>query len=288
MSCSVVDLDEIENEVQFKSNGINKLFHLAILHPKLEENHHNINIVLSHLNMIECRDKFKGTFLIGGDFKVYQFFVGKQNHACSYPDFACMLKQDQKKSMHGKAPLLTIGKLIDMHKAFVESGLSRSELKDIKYQNCEFPQLLVKEEQLNSEIRLKNVLDYFLPPTLHIEIGAFDCIFKLMKVEWPECAEWPILCNVVPDTYFGKEGNFSGTQVRALLKPSKFATLLRISTTPPYNPHSALFIRTLLGLKNVIDSIFGNTYNEDWQNILNEFQECILELDTKLGLTADA
>ena len=69
-----------------------------------------------------------------------------------------------------------------------------------------------------------------------------------------------------------------------MLKPSKFATLLRISTTPPYNPHSALFIRTLLGLKNVIDSIFGNSYNEDWQNILNEFQECILELDTKLGL----
>ena len=67
--------------------------------------------------------------------------------------------------------------------------------------------------------------------------------------------------------YFGIEGNFHGTQIRALLRPSKFSHLLQMSTpTPPEtpNPHSALFIKTYIALKDVIDSIFGNNLADDW------------------------
>ena len=109
VSCSLVDLDEVEDEVRFKSNGVNKLFHLAILHSALEECHHNLQLVLDHMNVYECSQKFLGTFLRGGDFKIINIWVGKQTQASTYPDFACKLKQDQHKSMKGSADLLTLG-----------------------------------------------------------------------------------------------------------------------------------------------------------------------------------
>ena len=172
-----------------------------------------------------------------------------------------------------------------MQRAFVESGKARSSLKDPEFQNCEFPQLLVSDEYITPEIRLKNLLDFFFPATLHIEIGAFDSIWKKMKVVWPESEKWPGLVNIVAKKHFGIEGNFSGKQARALLSPSKFAMLLRIAAAPESrNASSPLFIRALMALKNIIDSIFGNTLKEDWRDILKEFKDCILDLETQHGL----
>ena len=50
--------------------------------------------------------------------------------------------------------------VIDMQRAFVESGKARSSLKEPEFQNCEFPQLLVSDEYITPEIRLKNLLDF--------------------------------------------------------------------------------------------------------------------------------
>ena len=39
-----------------------------------------------------------------------------------------------------------------------------------------------------------------------------------------------------------------------------------------------------MALKNIIDSIFGNTLKEDWRDILKEFKDSILDLETQHGL----
>ena len=56
--------------------------------------------------------------------------------------------------------------------------------------------------------------------------------------------------------------------------------------TPPesQNRHSALFIRTYIAFKDIIDSIFGKELAEDWKDILDLFKKCILELEAQVDL----
>ena len=70
---SIVDLFENEEyHEHFLSTGVNKLFLLAILHPKLEENHHNFKVIMSHMNIWDCQEHIwenGGDFLFHGDYK---------------------------------------------------------------------------------------------------------------------------------------------------------------------------------------------------------------------------
>ena len=185
---SVVDLSESKKSKEtYLDTGVNKLFILAILHPKIEESHHNFKIIMSHMNVWDSQEYIwdnGGDWLHGGDYKALNILAGKTNHASKYPCHACKVRKDNLKEKN--VELLSVGDLHDMHQAFVTASASNSErwakdnLKNVEYQNCKYEQLFVKNID---KYRTKKVIDVTSPGTLHIFLGCFKKQYKVVMSE---------------------------------------------------------------------------------------------------------
>ena len=109
-------------------------------------------------------------------------------------------------------------------------------------------------------------------------IGKFALIYpsELKKVSLETAKEWLIQSLVWKDAYHG--GAINGNGCKRLL--GKIDLLLQICTSGPFPAMDGLqFIPTLRAFKNVVDSCFGYTLRDNWQENITIFKREYLSLN---------
>jgi hypothetical protein len=237
-----------------QDSGVKKLLIVAIAED-LQENYHNLKVMLSAINIASVR------FSIACDFKLANILAGIQSHASAHPCCYC----DGRSPWNSLATDRTLGAIRRKAEKFQEAGGRLSMAKN--FANCVHPPLLPGADHIR-------LIDLVPPPELHIMLGVVNKIFDELNTRWGEnrAYSWAHDACIVRDQYHG--GCLEGPACKKLLQ--KAEELRNILPRRLRRYASALKEFDLVRL-----ACFGDSLNSDFETRIHQFKATY----TGLGLS---
>lgn len=151
-----------------KNSGVKKLFLIGII-VNTPETHFNLKIIFEKAQMQDPLI-YGNNVWYPGDLKMYNKSVGLQEHACSHPCCFCDCPKTNFRSQ--SCSPRTFGSIRDNYQKWIKSGSDMRKTSDFK--NC------VADPILNGVPDSAPINEFYPPPELHLMLGAFRHLYKLM------------------------------------------------------------------------------------------------------------
>ena len=255
--------DGIGSGNDYKSTGRKKIFLLALAE-KVPENYENCQQIIKKVGVNNLVDKYS----FSGDLKILNILGGLMSCSSKCPCFFCQARYD-KGVWEKDAPLRTARNIMENHDDWLASGGERKNAKN--YKNCvKNPIIGVNPENLDTPMMFISP-----PPSLHLKLSVNHILTQLAEL-WPPCLDWLKSLHVVFSPYHGE--TLEGNEVNKVLNslPSLFEIL-------PDDLFS--FYNCLKDFKDVIDSCFGFTLDENYREVISKFQSSFSQLHMEFSVT---
>lgn len=252
--------DELFSDV-FKDSGVKRL-HLAAVIPACPENYHNQKAMLEALGMEGLE---WGTTV---DLKMSLCLLGKSmgqlTFGCPYCDMAKPYREPDYN-------LLTLGRLVELHEAYVQAGERRKD--QAKFQNCVFPNLLVGDPGAK-------VLSILFPPELHLLIGIVDKHLQGLEKVFGLCWVDNFLknVNIVRKSYQGSHA-LEGNQSSMFLKKLPQLEQAIMQESDQLKVEGLPLLQSLRQFRKVQEACFGQYLQEGYEQTIQEFSKMYKSLD---------
>jgi len=242
---------------RFKSTGVKKILILALA-AKVPEGYYNCKKIIDLLQLNE-----QLSYKIAADLKLHNIIIGIQSHSSSFPCEYC-LEPAGFHDVNSVYPLRTLNSIEKLALDWQRDCGKRSELKH--YHNCEFPPAISGNEEGETEVLVK-----LPPPSLHLNMGAFNHIFDELKKAHPNLKiDWSDKLHVYQQPYHGD--TFEGNDVRKLQR-----NLDVLDEILPQ--HFSAYVTALKALRDVNSSCLGLQLDEYYADVLKHFSESYRKLD---------
>ena len=259
---SIVDLFEDEQEVEYKSSGVKKIFVVAAV-PEREESHKVFQTTLTKINFWDIEPRW----VFSNDFKVSNILCGIQPHRARFPCHVCYAPRDDLGTRH---EYRTVGSCQEDYDNFVRNGSIKAKAKH--FRNQILPPLLTKD--FNDATLLAQPTLQFIPPgELHLHTGVTNYLYKALLNIFPQVKEWPQFLAIEKKKWHG--GQFVGNDCKRLLENVDFLQSLGAKYA---NFQVMPFVDTFRSLNKVRISCFGNKLDPDYNNVLEEFKANVMTM----------
>ena len=261
----VINLKEEEgsrkSQEKFKSTGVRKLHFAAICDHQVPETHHNVEVILNHIQAHKVK------YIFASDLKMQNVYHGKQPHSCDHP---CHLCPAPKWDFLSIFPLTTYESAVKDYENWQAQSGQRKDLKD--FHNQEFKPIGVEHM---TEEQLKEVILVNAPcPPLHLVLATNTLVDIFKKVwEWG-AIEWLKKSVAEFKNYFG--GTLEGNQCSKLLDSyADLAKLARDHNKPEIMP----FVKVLKAMCGIKKACFSAELDPEFESICDKFRDSLSELD---------
>jgi hypothetical protein len=238
----------------FKDSGVKRQLLVAIAE-NVSENYDNVKQILDKL----CLERM--SFVLSCDMKLANIICGLQSHSSAHPCTWCDI---ESKNLHHSGELRTFGSIRSDFEGFQAAGAQTKKARD--FQNVVHqPIIRLSDDTL--------VLDFIPPMELHLLIGVVNHLFKNLCQVWQNADEWPKMINIQQQPFHG--GQFAGNECRKLLR--NVDSLQQLA-----EKHACFlafpFIETLRKFDAVVHACFGNTLQQNYCELIEEFKASYLNL----------
>ena len=264
-----VNVGDNEESFAFNKQGVNDIFVVASCHG-VEETHYNLAIICNMIGLWDVQ------FVYSGDLKVINMLAGIQTHACKHPIYACTQDNEHLGEICD-APTRTLGSLVADYYAY-QSSSKKPEDAQACNNVTKWP-LFTSNDQHPIESSLQSIplLHLIPPPQLHLKLGPFKNFFDALLSVFPEAVEWPQSIFKTQQAYHG--GEFVGNDVSALLEN---CDVLQTLSEKYGNLKGPLFVRIFRAFRDVVNSCFGSSLQEDYKDKISEFRCAVLDAGIKV------
>lgn len=243
----------------FRDSSVHKVLLLAIA-TDLQENHHNLNIIISKLKLNSL------VYSLSEDIKVMLQMVGKQSASCKHPCPYCEAESPLQFGVHFNAN--TLGSLDENHKSWEKAGANPLQAK--QFQNVTKPSLLTGSLETK-------VIEKLNIPGLHIILGVTDKLLKEMEINLFKTKEdgfrwlsdYLKTINLKRVCYQGQH-RLEGNNCMHFLK--KVDNLQRaFESDPDLTLPGLKYVKVFRSFYAVIESCFGKTLDLDYRLKIEAF-----------------
>jgi len=236
----------------FSNNGVKRLLLLAVV-PESKEDYDILAKFLANLNLEP------GLFHLCADLKVINISVGIMSHSARYP---CPFCHWQKDSKMPSDTMRSFEGIREWHKKWNDSGAKPDKLK--YFYNC-------RNDPMGIFPETGRVIDHIPLPELHIMLGVTNKLFEEMIKVYPDGIQWAQKLNLVKEAY---HHSFEGNECRTLLKHVDVLQAMVAETDTEKLP---AFVEAFRAFNNVVTACFGKCLGENWQGMIDLFQEAYLK-----------
>ena len=253
---SIVDLLEDEQEVEYKSSGVRKVFVVAAV-PKMGESYKVLQQTLTKINFWDISLQW----VFSNDLKMSNLLCGIQPHSASFPCHVCYAPKDDLGTRYG---LRTIGTCLRDFDAFEGIGKIRAKAKQCN--NQIEPPLLARDFS-DATLLAQPIINFIPPCELHILTGVTGHLYKALLIIFPQAIEWPQFLAIDFRKIHG--GEFVGNDCKRLLSNVDFLQSLAVNYA---NLLAMPFVDAFKSLNKVRLACFGKELDPDYKVFLDEFK----------------